>query len=158
MSNHSNILTADHFLSAYTTLGGLFAQQPTTDGCMLAYTAIMTIAPQLTADAFDWAICRATATCRFMPRPVDILGFIFERSTDSLPPLPDIDLRFADAYSQGVYYRALAARQKALETAPIDPARLTDACSRALGPCAAALLPQAAPRAAAALPAEPSWI
>jgi hypothetical protein len=116
-------LTLDHFLAAHDLMARYYGQKTDTAGFTAAHRALMATAPDMTAELFDWAMQRCMTRCRWMPRLADILQEAYLPDESRLPALPDIDPKFADPYQQGVYWRALSVRQKALEAALPDPRR-----------------------------------
>jgi hypothetical protein len=117
-------LTFDHFAQVEEALCGYYGRTANALGCTFAYQALMEAAPSITQELWDLGVAKALANSRWKPSLSDVLCTIYERSTEGLPPLPDIDPRFADGYQQNTYWRAVDARRKLLESAPVDPRRI----------------------------------
>ena len=131
-------LTPLHFAAAIHNAATIYNQPLTEQTAVLMFNVLIETAPNMTAELFDWGLKQALLTSRFMPRLVDILEACYVRDTSGLPKMPDIDPRYADAYLQGIYYRAEQYRLSALSSAPVDTSR-----------------PKAAVRHLAALPSAP---
>jgi hypothetical protein len=114
-------LTFEHFAQVEEALCAYYGRTANAMGCTFAYQALLQAAPSITQELWDLGVSKALANSKWKPSLSDVLATIYERKTDQLPPLPDIDPRHADAYQQGLYWRAVATRQKLLESAPVDP-------------------------------------
>jgi hypothetical protein len=126
-------LTPEHFASAMRMVAETYNAPISVDGLAMLYRAMLKQAPSMTAELFDYGLQQAICSCRFMPRLVDILEACYERSTADLPKMPDIDPRYANEHQQGIYYRALDARNRALASAPVDTTKPKAACRDLIG-------------------------
>jgi len=121
-------LTPLHFAGAMQEAAEAYNTPISTTATSVLFKALIRKAPSMTCELFDYAMGEALCSCRFMPRLVDILDASYERSTVGLPPMPDIDPRYADAYQQSAYYRALDTRERAKAAAPIDTSKPKEGC------------------------------
>lgn len=117
-------LTFEHFAQVEEALCGYYGRTANAIGCTLAFQSLMQTAPSITQELWDLGVAKALANSHWKPSLSDVLCAIYERSTEGLPPLPDIDPRYADGYQQNTYWRAVQARQKLLESAPADTRRV----------------------------------
>lgn len=108
------LLTFEHFVKNYSVLGEYYNQEPSTDGMMLVYKALSNHCKYITNDMFSYAIEKAMLRCKFMPRVDDILHELLEKDPRGLPKAPDIDIRYADSYQQGIYHKWKNNHDKAL--------------------------------------------
>jgi hypothetical protein len=117
------VLSPETFIDVWSAVAESFGRPASDRGSEWLYTCLIEAVPNLPELVFMYAAKTATQSCRFMPTLADLLDAICERDATALPPLPDIDPRYANEFQQGVYYRALAERDKALKTAPHDTTR-----------------------------------
>lgn len=134
-------LTFEHFAQVEEALCSYYGRTANALGCSFAFQALMQAAPSITQELWDLGVARALASSRWKPSLSDVLCTIYERSTEGLPPLPDIDPRFADGYQQNTYWRAVDTRRKLLESAPVDPRRVKPEVVAELSSKGVALLP-----------------
>jgi hypothetical protein len=121
-------LSVEHVAAGFHAAARLYNQPLDHETAALIYAVLMKAAPSMTAELFDHGLQKAMESGRFMPRIVDILEACYERDTSGLPKMPDIDPRYADAYLQGIFYRAEQYRHSALSSAPVDTSRPKAAC------------------------------
>jgi hypothetical protein len=113
-------LTLEAFSTIWAALAAPYGRVVTTQSTALVYGAIVGGCPAMTYEALLLGIQRAILTSQFMPTVADVLWQIFERDESRLPHMPDIEPRGASDFQRDIYHRALAIREKALQSAPPD--------------------------------------
>ena len=116
-------LTLEAFSTLWAALAAPYGRVVTTQSTALLYGAIVGGCPAMTYEALLLGIQRAILTSQFMPTVADVLWQVFERDESRLPKMPDMDPRGASDFQRDIYHRALAIREKALQSAPPDCSR-----------------------------------